>query len=132
MDTGTVVATFSNGDPPVELMPIGGGQWTGTWTPQTAAAQATVTVTAAESNASAGMLQLSGAIAANTSTPIAYAGGIANAASGASTVAPGAFIAIYGEDFAAATSVASGVSVPGAVGRDASSAGRRADAAVFH
>jgi uncharacterized protein (TIGR03437 family) len=106
MNAGTVVATFSNGDPAVELTPIGGGQWTGTWTPQKAAAAATITVTAAESNASAGTLQLSGAVAANSATPIAYAGGIGNAASGASTIAPGAFIAIYGADFAAATSVA--------------------------
>jgi uncharacterized protein (TIGR03437 family) len=112
MNAGTVVATFSNGDPPVALTPIGGGLWDGTWTPQTAAAQATITAQAAESDTVAGMLQLAGAVAANTSTPIAYAGGIINAASGASTVAPGAFIAIYGADFAATTSVAPGYPYP--------------------
>src|ERR1019366_43172 len=46
VDTGTVVAAFSSGDPPMTLTSIGGGQWTGTWTPRTAAAQATVTVEA--------------------------------------------------------------------------------------
>jgi uncharacterized protein (TIGR03437 family) len=103
MDSGAVVAAFSNGDPAVALTSIGAGQWTGTWTPQTAAAAATVTAQAAETGAAAGLLQVSGAIAANTATPIAYAGGIANAASGASVIAPGAFIAIYGADFGATT-----------------------------
>jgi uncharacterized protein (TIGR03437 family) len=116
MNAGTVVATFSNGDPPVALTPIGGGLWDGTWTPQTAAAQATITAQAAESDTVAGMLQLAGAVAANTSTPIAYAGGIINAASGASTVAPGAFIAIYGADFGATTSVASAYPFPALLG----------------
>jgi hypothetical protein len=69
MNAGTVVATFSNGDPPVALTPIGGGLWDGTWTPQTASSQATVTVTAAESDTVAGMLQLTGAVAANTGRP---------------------------------------------------------------
>ena len=116
MNSGTVVATFSNGDPPVALAPIGGGLWDGTWTPQSAAAQATITVQAAKSDAAAGMLQLAGAVAANTSTPVGYAGGIVNAASGASAIAPGAFIAIYGADFGATTSVASAYPFPALLG----------------
>jgi uncharacterized protein (TIGR03437 family) len=116
MNAGAVVATFSNGDPPVALTPIGGGLWDGTWTPQTAATQAAITVQAAESDTVTGMLQLTGAVAANTSTPIAYAGGIVNAASGAATVAPGTFIAIYGADFGTTTSVASGYQFPALLG----------------
>jgi uncharacterized protein (TIGR03437 family) len=103
MDSGAVAAAFSSGDPAVALTSIGAGQWTGTWTPQTAAAAATVTAQAVETGAAAGTVQVTGAIAANTATPIAFAGGIANAASGASTIAPGAFIAIYGADFGATT-----------------------------
>jgi uncharacterized protein (TIGR03437 family) len=116
MNAGTVAATFSNGDPPVALTPIGGGLWDGTWTPQTAATQAVITVQAVESDTAAGMLQLTGAVAANTATPIAYAGGIVNAASGASTIAPGAFIAIYGAYFGATTSVASSYPFPALLG----------------
>jgi uncharacterized protein (TIGR03437 family) len=116
MNAGTVVATFSNGDPPVALTPIGGGLWDGTWTPQTAATQAVITVQAAESDTVAGMLQLTGAVAANTATPIAYAGGIVNAASGAPTIAPGAFIAIYGAYFGTTTSVASAYPFPALLG----------------
>ena len=115
MNAGTVVATFSNLDPAVALTPIGDGLWDGTWTPRNAAMQATITVQSAESDTVSGMLQLAGAVAANTSTPIAYAGGIVNAASGASTIAPGTFIAIYGADFGA-TSVASGAPFPAQLG----------------
>ncbi|MCX6995640.1 MAG: hypothetical protein NTV49_00795, partial [Kiritimatiellaeota bacterium] len=116
MDSGAVVATFSSGDPAVTLTPLGGGQWTGTWTPQTAATQATVTVHAAKSDTGAGMLSLSGVVAASTATPIAYSNGIVNAASGASTIAPGAFIAIYGANFGATTSVASAYPFPALLG----------------
>jgi uncharacterized protein (TIGR03437 family) len=111
MNTGTVVATFSNGDPPVALTPIGGGLWDGTWTPQSAATQAVITVQAAESDTVAGMLQLTGAVAASTATPIIVAG-----ASGAPTIAPGAFISIYGLNLSGATYVTPSTPYPTLLG----------------
>ena len=116
VDTGTVVAAFSSGDPPLTLTSIGGGQWTGTWTPRTAAAQATVTVEAVATNAVTGMLRLAGSVAASTATPIVGVGGIVNAASGATTIAPGAFIAIYGVNFGGATTVAPATLYPAQLG----------------
>jgi uncharacterized protein (TIGR03437 family) len=116
VDTGTVVAAFSSGDPPLTLTSIGGGQWTGTWTPRTAAAQATVTVEAVATNAVTGMLRLAGSVAASTATPIVGVGGIVNAASGATTIAPGAFIAIYGVNFGGATTVAPATLYPTQLG----------------
>jgi uncharacterized protein (TIGR03437 family) len=116
MDTGTVVATFSSGDPAVMLAPLGGGQWSGTWTPRTAAAQTTVTVKAIGTNAAMGMLQLAGSVAANTATPIVGIGGVVNAASYAPTVAPGALISIYGSNFGGATSMAPSVPWPTLLG----------------
>jgi uncharacterized protein (TIGR03437 family) len=116
MDTGTVVATFSNGDPPLTLTGAGGGQWTGTWTPRTFAAQTTVTVKAIGTNAVMGMLQLAGSVAANTATPIVGVGGVVNAASYAPTVAPGALISIYGSNFAGATNMAPSVPWPTLLG----------------
>ena len=116
MDTGTAVATFSSGDPPLTLTSIGGGQWTGTWTPRTAAAQTTVTVDAAETGASTGALQVSGSVAASTSTPIVNVGGIVNAASGALTIAPGAFIEIYGLNLGGAVNVAPPTAYPTLLG----------------
>ena len=116
MDTGTVVATFANGDPPLTLTATGGGQWTGTWTPRTAAAQTTATVKAVTTNAVMGMLELSGSVAASTATPIVGAGGIVNAASYAPTIAPGPLIAIYGSNFGGATNVASSAPFPALLG----------------
>src|ERR1035441_7835515 len=116
VDTGTVVAAFSSGDPPLTLTSIGGGRWTGTWTPRTAAAQATVTVEAVATNAVTGMLRLAGSVAASTATPIVGVGGIVNAASGATTIAPGAFIAIYGVNFGGATAVAPATLYPTQLG----------------
>jgi uncharacterized protein (TIGR03437 family) len=116
MDTGTVAAAFSNGDPPLTLTGTGGGQWTGTWTPRTAAAQTTVTVQAVTTNAVMGMLQLAGSVAASTATPIVGAGGIVNAASYASTIAPGALISIYGSNFGGATNMAPSVPWPALLG----------------
>jgi uncharacterized protein (TIGR03437 family) len=116
MDTGTVVAAFSNGDPPLTLTPTGRGQWTGTWTPRTAAAQATVTVKAVAANAVMGMLELAGSVAASTATPIVGLGGIVNAASYASTIAPGALISIYGSNFGGATNMAPAVPWPTLLG----------------
>jgi uncharacterized protein (TIGR03437 family) len=116
MDTGTVVAAFSNGDPPLTLTPTGGGQWTGTWTPRTAAVQSTVTVGAVTTNAVMGMLELAGSVAASTATPIVSVGGIVNAASYASTIAPGALISIYGSNFGGATNMAPSVPWPALLG----------------
>ena len=115
MDSSVVVATFSSGDPPVTLTAIGGGQWTGTWTPLAAASQTTVTVEAAGSSGVTGTLQLTGSVTASTATPIVSAGGIVNAASYAPMIAPGAFIAIYGANFGA-TNVESGTPFPETLG----------------
>src|ERR1035441_6296382 len=116
MDTGMVVATFANGDPPLTLTATGGGQWTGTWTPRTAAAQTTVTGRALATSGVMGMLELSGSVAASTATPIVGAGGIVNAASYAPTIAPGALIAIYGSNFGGARNVASSAPFPALLG----------------
>jgi uncharacterized protein (TIGR03437 family) len=116
MDGGAAVATFSNGDPALTLTSIGDGHWTGTWTPQASAAQATITVKAAKLGTAAGMFQLTGGVAFNASTPIAYAGGIANAASGVAAVAPGSFVAIYGADFTTTSSEASANPFPALLG----------------
>jgi uncharacterized protein (TIGR03437 family) len=116
MDTGTVVATFSNGDPPLTLTGTGGGQWTGTWTPRTATAQTTATVKAVTTNAVMGMLELTGSVAASTATPIVGAGGIVNAASYTPTIAPGALISIYGSNFGGATNMASSAPWPALLG----------------
>src|SRR5262249_52983729 len=33
LNQGSVVASFSNGDPPLSMLPLGAGRWTATWLP---------------------------------------------------------------------------------------------------
>src|SRR5262249_36201870 len=44
LTTGSVVASFDNGDPPLSLTSLQDGSWTGTWQPVHAAGTVTVTV----------------------------------------------------------------------------------------
>jgi len=46
VNTGTVTASFTNGDAAIPLVAIGGGFWSGTWTPVRSSAAATVRVDA--------------------------------------------------------------------------------------
>ncbi len=117
LNSGAVSATFSNGDPAVPLNPLGAGQWSATWVPSNASATATMTLQGASESGLFGSGTLSGSVAASTSTPLIDAGGIANAASGAPVIAPGAFISIYGANMAAGLTVASSTPFPDSLGQ---------------
>ncbi len=106
VNRGAVVATFSTGDPPVVLNPLGAGQWAATWTPRNAGGTTLIGLQAVSQSGISGGFTLSGSVAASTSTPIIGAGGIVNAASGAPGVAPGGFISIYGVNFSSGLTVA--------------------------
>jgi uncharacterized protein (TIGR03437 family) len=108
----SVAATFSNGDASVNLVHIGNGNWSGTWTPRnTTQPQATVQyvalsvsgVTAIGGTASLTVAVVSpGAASAGTSAPLTF--GAANAASGAGAyISPGGLVSIYGVDLADST-----------------------------
>jgi uncharacterized protein (TIGR03437 family) len=97
VNTGSLVVTFSSGDPPLPLTSIGGGRWSATWVPRTAAANVAMTVQSQTARA-AGTWTLNGSVAANTDTPLLDAGGVGSAANGVTTIAPGEFITIYGSN----------------------------------
>ena len=102
MTTGSVVATFSSGDPALPLGSLKDGRWTATWQPRnTSSAQVTITVKATQTQPSLqGSEQIGGGLQANPSVPIIGAGGVVSAASIVSQqpLAPGAFISIYGSN----------------------------------
>jgi uncharacterized protein (TIGR03437 family) len=102
MTSGSVVATFSSGDPALSLNSLQDGRWTATWQPRsTSSPQLTLTVTAQETQpALKGSAQIGGALSANPAVPIIGAGGVVSAASNAARqpLAPGAFISIYGQN----------------------------------
>jgi uncharacterized protein (TIGR03437 family) len=109
LTAGSVTATFSTGDPPVSLMPLGNGEWSATWMPHTlAGGSATITVNANSFTPElAGSTVVSGTLAGNTTAPLVNAGGVVSTASGqgGAPVAPGGFVSIYGSNLASATSI---------------------------
>lgn len=97
--SGSVQATFSNGDPPLSLLSLGDGSWSATWQPQNPRQQTVITVNAVQPQpALAGRETLGGRLDQNKSVPIVSSGGVVSAASFApfQPVAPGGFISIFG------------------------------------
>jgi large repetitive protein len=105
---GQVVATFSNGDPPLglNLENSASGLYSGTWTPRTTGPQVVVTATATAPGFAAATTQISGAVAPNVA-PILNQNGTLNAfaitAEPGIPIAPGTIVQIYGSGLAAQT-----------------------------
>jgi uncharacterized protein (TIGR03437 family) len=95
---GSVQASFSNKDMAINLVSIGSGNWTGTWTPRNSASQVQISYVALEES---GITALGGSGSVTVSlasgaAPVTL--GVANAASGASAyIAPGGLVSIYGQ-----------------------------------
>jgi uncharacterized protein (TIGR03437 family) len=117
--TGSVVTSFSNGDPPISLSSLKNGMWAGTWVLRTAAAQATVLATAQSFTTSgsllAGSASITGGGQTNPTVPIVASGGIVSAASFSpeSTLAPGLLVSIFGSSFASQTVSSTTLPLPG-------------------
>ena len=97
--SGTVVASFTNGDPPVPLLSLKNGSWTGTWQITNHAASS-IAVTVNADNPSLGIsgtTSVSGSLQNSVNAPVIAAGGVFNAASYAPSapLAPGSMIAIF-------------------------------------
>src|SRR5271165_5808 len=119
---GSVVTTFSNGDPALSLKSLGGGSWAATWVPRNPTADAVITGTATMSVSSTlkltGKVQIMGNAQSNVQTPIVASGGVVNAASFApnAPIPPGALITIFGSNLANQQSSASVLPLPSELG----------------
>ena len=100
MVDGAVVATFSNGDPPLSLTSLKDGRWTGTWLPvNSSQPQIVVTVKASVPGASLrGTAQVTGGLQTGVNPPVIPSGAVVDAASLAqqAPLAPGTLITITG------------------------------------
>ena len=107
---GQVVASFSNGDPPLalNLANATSGLYAGTWTPRTTGSQVVVTATATAPGFAAATTQISGAVAPNVA-PVLNQNGTLNAFAIAAEpgvpIAPGSIVQIYGSGLAAQTTI---------------------------
>jgi uncharacterized protein (TIGR03437 family) len=111
----TVVATFSNGDPPLALANIGNGIYSATWKPATPAATTTVTLTGLQAPLLPATITISGSSTTNpTPPPFIAAGGVVNGASFAAgaDVAPGGIVSVFGSNLGPASGSQAGFPLP--------------------
>ncbi len=105
----TVIASFSNGDPPIALISLQNGIYSGTWQPATPAAQVVITETVSLAGLPSQTLQISGQAPDSPSAPAIYAGGVVNGASFAkgASLPPGGIISLFGKNLAQGSTLAS-------------------------
>jgi uncharacterized protein (TIGR03437 family) len=103
---GQIVATFSNGDPPLELSPVDPvkGVYSGTWTPRKSAAQITIAAHATVSGYPAASIQIAGKVTPNAAPQLAPNGtlDVFHPQVGAA-LGPGNIVQIYGTALASQT-----------------------------
>jgi uncharacterized protein (TIGR03437 family) len=116
MTSGSVAATFSNGDPALSLTNLRDGRWSGTWQPRNALT-APVTITAAAQLVLPplkGTASIGGNLQPNLTTPLIKSGGVVSAASFApqAPVSPGGYVLIPGTNFAPGLMMAPSLPLP--------------------
>jgi uncharacterized protein (TIGR03437 family) len=120
MTAGSVLATFSNNNPPAALSHVGAGAWTGTWQVQSSSfAPASITFRASDPSRNLqGTLEVLGAVTANEGIPEIPAGAILSTASFSTSnaLAPGSLAAIFGSNLATGTSAPSSLPLPTQLG----------------
>lgn len=112
---GQIVATFSNGDPPLalSLADPARGTYSATWTPRTSAAQMSITARATAPGYPTATAQIAGTTAPNKApvlTPHGTLHSFAPAVGG--SLAPGTIVQIYGQNLAAGTSQPTAIPLP--------------------
>jgi uncharacterized protein (TIGR03437 family) len=127
VSNATVVAAFSNGDPPVTLTSLGNGNYAAAWRPLTPADQATVTIRVSLAPLPPVELHALGRVRSGAQRSLVFPGGIVNGASFApgTTVAPGSIISVFGQNLASATAPATALPLPTALGGASLSIGGR-------
>jgi uncharacterized protein (TIGR03437 family) len=109
MTSGSVVTTFSSGDPLLPLTSLGDGRWTGTWQARNATT-VPVTITASAQLAApplVGKASIGGSSQANATTPSVKDGGVISAVSFSplAPLAPGSLASISGSNLASSASL---------------------------
>jgi uncharacterized protein (TIGR03437 family) len=102
IDSGSLVASFNNGDPPLSLTDIQNGQWSGSWTPGVVQSNGvTVTLNATQSSANlSGVAQETVGLAGGQSQPIVASQAISAVTLTPGPLAPGDLMVIQGSGLA--------------------------------
>jgi uncharacterized protein (TIGR03437 family) len=117
VNTGSVIASFSNGDPPVSLLNIGAATWSGTWVPVRNSTASTVRIDARLLQpALAGTVQVTGQVATNPNVPVVASGGILNSGDYVSSPALGSLVSIFGSALADGSTGITSLPLPPSLG----------------
>lgn len=109
----TVIASFSNGDPPLVLLNLKNGVYSGTWRPVNATPLVNVRLRAERPPLAGADLQVQGQVSSSGTAPALSAGGVVNGATFAvGPVAPGSIISLFGRKLASASGSAAQLPLP--------------------
>jgi uncharacterized protein (TIGR03437 family) len=114
-NSGSVIVSFTNGDPPINLLSIGSGSWAATWVPQHNTLGFTVRADAQKLPLS-GSVQVTGQVFSNPTVPVVSQGGIVSNADYASAPALGLLVSIFGNGLADGSAQFTDVPLPQQLG----------------
>jgi adhesin/invasin len=107
LDSGNVIASFSNGDPPLSLTPVQGGLWQTTWQAGQLSGPVTVTVTARDPSRNlAGTRQVTGGLGTSSMAPVLGAAVSAASFAPSAPLSPGSIISLFGQNLGNGTASA--------------------------
>jgi len=112
---GSVIVSFSNGDPPINLLSTGNGNWAGTWVP-THSSVGFAARADAQMLPLTGSVQVTGQVFSNPSVPIVSSNGVVSAGDFTSPPAVGLLVSIFGSGLAAGALGDSGAPLPSQLG----------------
>jgi uncharacterized protein (TIGR03437 family) len=115
-NAGTVTASFSNGDAPLSLIPIGGAIWSVTWVPVHSSASTLAVRVDAQSPPLAGSVQVTGQVATNPNVPIVASGGVVSLGDYSGAPALGLLVSIFGTSLADGELAAASLPLPAQLG----------------
>jgi len=119
VSSGQLIATFSNGDPPLQLSLVDAvkGQYSGTWTPRKTSAQTTIVAHASATGYEAATVQIAGRVTPNAAPTLAPNGtfDVFHPQVGAG-LGPGNIVQIYGTGLSAQAISAATLPLPTEVG----------------
>jgi uncharacterized protein (TIGR03437 family) len=128
-----VVASFSNGDPPLVLTSLRNGIYMGTWRPLSQGAQVTVIIRAMQPPLLPADVTARTSVVTAGGLPVIFPGGVVDGASFApgAPLAPGGIISVFGASLATATASATRLPLETVLGNASLNIGGR-DAPLFY
>jgi len=96
VNNGSVIVSFSNGDAPQSLLPIGSASWTATWVPVHNSTAAFAVRADARQSSLVGSVQVTGQVALNPKVPIVSSAGVVSSGDYSSAPAVGLLVSIFG------------------------------------